>query len=92
MPPYAINEPAISPPAASSALSTSSCRTMRPRLAPIAARIAISRSRMVARASSMLATLQQAITSSRLTAPNSVYSTARKSRTTQSTTLMTWKR
>ena len=45
---------------------------MRPRLAPMAARIAISRSRLVARASSMLATLQQAITSSRLTAPNSV--------------------
>lgn len=36
------------------------CRTIRPRLAPSAARIVISRSRAVARASSMFATLQQA--------------------------------
>ncbi len=43
-------------------------------------RMLISRSRVVARASSMFATLQHAITSRRLTAPNSVYSTPRNSR------------
>ena len=62
---------------------------MRLRLAPIAARMLISRSRVVARASSMFATLQHAITSNRLTAPKSVYSTPRNSRTTQSMTVMT---
>ena len=64
---------------------------MRLRLAPMAARMPISRSRVVARASSMLATLQQAITIRRLTAPNSVYNTPRNSRTTQSMTVMTSK-
>jgi hypothetical protein len=72
MPPYAMRHPTVSPPHASTALSTSNCRTMRPRLAPMAARIVISRSRIVARASSILATLQQAMTSRRLTAPKSV--------------------
>ena len=56
----------------SSTLSTSSCRTTRHRLAPSAARIAISRSRAVDRASSILATLAQAINSSSATAAPSV--------------------
>ena len=49
--------------AASSALSTSSCRTTRRRDAPIASRTAISRPRALARASSRLARLAQAISS-----------------------------
>ena len=39
IPAYAIRHPAASPPHASTALSTSNCRTMRPRLAPMAARM-----------------------------------------------------
>jgi hypothetical protein len=47
--PQAIAHPATPPASASSALSTSSWRTMRARLAPSAARIVISRSRTEAR-------------------------------------------
>ena len=50
----------------------SSCRTRRHRVAPSDARIAISFSRAVARASSMLATLLHAISSSSPTAAASV--------------------
>ena len=50
---------------------------MRPREPPIAARIAISRRRPVARTSSRLATLAQAISSTKLTAPTSTSSDER---------------
>ena len=53
----------------SSTLSVRSCRTMRPRAAPMAARIAISRERPIARANSRLATLAQAISRTQPTAP-----------------------
>ena len=59
--------PAMPPAPASSRLSISSCRTIWLRLAPIAVRIAISRRRDAARASSRLATLAQAISSTRPT-------------------------
>ena len=52
-------------------LSTSNCRTMRQRLAPIAVRIDVSRVRRTARASSRFATLAQAIKSTKQTAPSS---------------------
>ena len=54
---------------ASSTLSTSSCRTIRHRLAPSATRTATSRDRSAARASSRLATLEQAISRTKATAP-----------------------
>ena len=63
--------PQAPPIAESSTLSVSSCAMMRPRPAPIAERIAISRRRPVARTSSRLATLAQAISSTRPTAPSS---------------------
>ena len=50
-------------------LSVNSCRTMRPRPAPIAARSAISRLRAVARTSRRLATFAHAISSTKPTAP-----------------------
>ena len=49
--------------------SVSSCRTMRQRPAPSAARMEISRWRTEARASSRFATLEQAISSTSVTAP-----------------------
>ena len=61
-------QPIAAPAIASSRLSTSSCRTRRVRLAPRAARTAISCSRPAARLSSMLATLVHAISSSIATA------------------------
>ena len=61
---------AMPPMADSSTLSVSSWRTMRPRPAPMAERMAISRERPVARASSRLATLAQAISSTQPTAPS----------------------
>jgi hypothetical protein len=57
----------------------------RDRLAPSAARIAISFSREDARASSMLATLAHAISSNRPTAAASVYRVFLKGPTTWST-------
>ena len=60
---HAIARPAMPPSAASTRLSVSTCLTMRPRPAPIAARIASSRERAASRASSRLATLPQAISS-----------------------------
>ena len=62
---------------ASRPLSTISCRTMRARLAPSAARSARSRSRRAMRASSRLATLAQAISSTKPTAPISTPSAGR---------------
>ena len=78
MPTMPSAEPSAAPAKESSTLSVSSCRTMRPRLAPIAARMAISRRRPMARANSRLATLAQAISRTKLTAPAS---TSRDERT-----------
>ena len=49
--------------------SVSSCRTIRNRPAPSAERIEISRCRTEARASSRLATFEQAMSSTSVTAP-----------------------
>ena len=68
--------------AASSTLSVRNWRTSRPRLAPIAARTATSRSRTVARASSRLATFVHVMTSRNAAAPNSANSAGRKKPTT----------
>ena len=54
---------------------------MRPRPAPMAARMAISRLRTVARTSSRFATLAQAMSSTKLTAPTSTSSDCRTLRT-----------
>ena len=56
----------------SSTLSVSSCRTIRPRPAPMAARTDISRARAVARASNRLATFAHAISRTSVTAPMAV--------------------
>ena len=63
----------------SNTLSVSNWRTMRPRPAPIAARMANSRLRPVARTSSRLATLAHAISSTSPTAPSIVSSELRAS-------------
>ena len=60
------------------------CRMSLPRLAPIAARMAISRVREVAFASSRFATLAQAISSTSATAPSSSRSVGRTSPTIDS--------
>ena len=70
-PAYARPRPATPATNASSTLSTSSCRTMRHRVAPIETRTAISRERSAARASSRLATFAQAMSSTNATAPMS---------------------
>ena len=57
---------------ASTTLSANICRTSCSRLAPIAARIANSRRRSVARANSRFATLAQAISRTRPTAPQRI--------------------
>ena len=57
---------------ASITLSVSSCRTRRPRPAPIASRVAISFCRAEARASSRLATFAQAVQSTRAATPSSI--------------------
>ena len=54
----------------SNRLSVSNCRMIRPRLAPIAARKAISFPRTEARASRRFATLAFAISRTQTTAPN----------------------
>ncbi len=74
---YAMPSPAAPPTAESNTLSVSSCRASRQRPAPIAVRIAISRCRAVARASSRLARLAQAISSTKPTAPMSTSSAGR---------------
>ena len=66
--PCAISTPMPPPMIASTTLSPRSWRRRRPRLAPIAARTAISRRRAAARASSMFATFAHAIIRTRLTA------------------------
>ena len=77
-PKYASPQPTAEAAAASTKLSTSSCRISRPRVAPSVTRIAISRSRAVARASNKLATLLQAISSKRKTAASNAYSVVLK--------------
>ena len=62
---------------ASSTLSVSSCRMTCQRLAPIATRTLISPVRRAARASRRLATLEQAISSTKPTAPNSDQNSSR---------------
>ena len=63
--------------AASRTLSVSSCRTIRPALAPSATRTAISRARLNARASDRLATLAAAISNTQNTAPPSIHNANR---------------
>jgi hypothetical protein len=63
--------PTAPPASDSTMLSVSNWRTMRLRLAPMAARTANSLRRVVERASSRLATFAQAISSTNPTAPNS---------------------
>ncbi len=65
---HAIATPVMPPSAARTRLSVSTCLTMRPRPAPIAARIASSRCRAARRASSRFATLPHAISSTSATA------------------------
>ena len=79
MPTQASAMPSGAETAPSSRLSVSSWRMMRPRPAPRAARTDISRARAVARASSRLATLAQAISSTKVTAPIAVRVTVRTS-------------
>jgi hypothetical protein len=71
MPTTPRTSPQAPPMADSSTLSVSSWTMMRPRPAPMAERMAISRRRPVARTSSRLATLAQAISRTRPTAPSS---------------------
>ena len=79
LPHDAISRPMAPPAIASMALSVSSCRMRRRRPAPSAARIAISDCRDAARASIRFATLAQAISSTRPTAPSSTSSAVRVS-------------
>ena len=66
----ASTRPAAAAVSASTVLSVSSWRTMRPRPAPSAVRTAISRPRAAPRASSRFATLPHAIRSTSPTAPS----------------------
>jgi hypothetical protein len=63
--------PRTPPPIAQSKLSITNCRINRPRLAPIAPRMANSRCRAAPRAKSKFATLVQAIRSTKATIANS---------------------
>ena len=69
--------PNAPPIVASTKLSVNSWRTMRPRAAPSATRIASSRSRAVARASNRLARFTDAMSSTNPTAPSSTSKLAR---------------
>ena len=77
VPANASSSPSAQPADAMTPLSTSSWRTSAVRLAPSAARTAISRCRPMARASSKLATLAHAINRTSETAPIRKYSVAR---------------
>ena len=81
MPSVPKRRPSTPPASESSTLSVSSCRMMRPRPAPIAARTAISRLRPVARTSSRFATFAHAMSSTRPTAPSRIHSVVWTSRT-----------
>ena len=95
MPTVAIaNTTPTTPPAvASSVLSVSSCLISRPRPAPSAARRASSRSRPSIRASVRLATLAQAINSTRLVMPSRISSRSRAPSVSaeRTSTVVAWK-
>ena len=76
--------PAVPPSRPSRRLSVRNCRTSRARPAPSADRTATSRVRDCARASSRFATLTQAISSTKVTAPSSTSSAGRTLRTIRS--------
>ncbi|HSE38622.1 MAG TPA: hypothetical protein VLG74_15070, partial [Blastocatellia bacterium] len=71
-PPAASKNPKAPPAIDSSVLSVSSCRIKRPRPAPSAARIAISRSRRINRARVRFATLAQAISKTSPAVPSKI--------------------
>ena len=77
--PAASAKPAVPPPSPTIAFSTSNCLTMRRCPAPMAARTAISRRRVVARASCKLATLAVAVISRRATAASRTRTAGRTS-------------
>ena len=77
MPARATNNPSSPDISARVRLSASNCRTIRARLAPSAARMAISLSRLALRASERLATLVAAIRSTQKTAPVSIHKASR---------------
>ena len=68
---HASISPAAQPIPVSTRLSVKNCRINRPRLAPSAARMAVSALRRVARAKSRLATFEHAISKTSATAPSS---------------------
>ena len=94
MPTKASSVPIRPETAPSTTLSVSSCRTIRPALAPSAARRAISLARAVLRASDRLVTLAAAITNTQNTAPPSIHNANRDVGPTmyrlKGTTLMPW--
>ena len=77
IPQRARNRPSNPPSSARTTLSISSCRMIRQRLAPSAARIETSRARSTARLSSMFATFAQAIRRTKPTAPSMSKKTSR---------------
>ena len=83
-PAYARRRPAAPPARASTSASISSCWKTRARLAPRAARIAISLRRPRARVKSRLPTFAQAMRRTSPTAASSIISVARTSRTISS--------
>ena len=82
MPAYESTSPIKAPHRASKMPSVTNCRANRPRLAPIAPRIAISRRRASARASKRFATLTLAINKTNPTAPSNTSSAGRTLDTT----------
>ena len=76
-----ITSPIPPPIAESMTLSVSNWRMIRPRPAPMAARIVISRLRTVARTSSRFATFAHAISRTKLTAPSNTHNDERTFRT-----------
>ena len=77
VPCHASISPKAPPSAASIKLSVSSCLTIRPRLAPRAARTAISFCRETPRANSKFATFAQAMSTTKPTAPSRISSALR---------------
>ena len=89
VPAQAVSSPMMPPATERTALSVASWRRTRTRVAPSAPRRAISRSRLVARASSRCATLAQAISSRKPTATKSTTSARRACLTTSCCSGMT---
>ena len=75
---------------ANTALSVNNCRTIRPRLAPTAARIASSRCRVTPRDSSRLATFAHAISNTSATATAMIDSAGRAAAVMSSTSGRAW--